>query len=138
MLLIIMKFLMTNPSKATLKSILAGLNRNQSVACIVETMLCLLKVSLNFDNKKIRPDLLAHLREPVSFGQHGFEARLLSIKLLRKYLTEPGEPRDDATIASLQAFYKEAKNAELKKNTKDLLKDLGEEIFDFDDEEDDL
>ncbi|MBQ9816191.1 MAG: hypothetical protein IJM59_01810 [Proteobacteria bacterium] len=134
----IMKFLMTNPSKATLKSILAGLNRNQSVACIVETMLCLLKVSLNFDNKKIRPDLLAHLREPVSFGQHGFEARLLSIKLLRKYLTEPGEPRDDATIASLQAFYKEAKNAELKKNTKDLLKDLGEEIFDFDDEEDDF
>lgn len=133
----VMKFLALGPNPETLKQILAGLDRNQTVACIAETMNCLLTIKCEFDNKKIRSLLMSHVREPISFGQHGFMTRLLGLKLLRKYMMED-ESRDAETISALQAFYKDGKNAELRQKTKNLLKDLGEEIFDFDDEDDDF
>ena len=45
---------------------------------------------------------------------------------------------DTQTLQSLQAFHKTCKNAELRQKTKTLLKDLGEEIFDLEDDEDDF
>lgn len=133
----IKKFLRLGPNKETLKSILHGLDRTQTVACIDETLQSLLQIDFEFDNRQIRKALIEHASHPVSFGQHGFMVRLFSLKLLRKYMLEDSE-RDAESVSLLQAFYKEAKNAELKQFTKTLLKDLGEEIFDFDDEEDDF
>ena len=133
----IIKFLAIGPSKATFKGILSGLDRDKSVACISETLNALIRTKYKFDDKKIRPDLIRHIREPLSYGHYGFMTRLLSLKLLQIYLAQD-EERDQETISQLQAFYKECKNTDLKTLTKTILKDMGEEIFDFDDEDDDF
>lgn len=131
------KFLALSPNEQTLAGILKGLDRTQSVACISETMQCLLRTKFTYNNQPIRPLLLSHLTSPVSFGQFGLMTRIFAIRLLRKYLLAD-ETSDRETIAALQAFHKDGKNAELRLMAKELLKDLGEEIFDFDDEEDDF
>lgn len=133
----IMKLLTSDPSAATISGVLHGLDRSQSVACIAETMMCLYRSRVKFDNKPIRAELIRHLREPVSFGQHGFQTRLFAIKLLGKFLSADETP-DRTTISALQAFYKDCKHAELKQDVKKVLKDLGEELFDLDDEDDDF
>lgn len=133
----IMKFLSMEPGAQTLAGILHGLDRSQSVACVAETMMCLYRSRLKFDDMPVRPILLAHIREPLSFGQHGFQARLFAIKLLSKFLRADETP-DRATISALQAFYKESKHAELKFEVKNVLKKLGEDLFDLDDEDDDF
>ena len=131
------KFLALNPNEHTIGEIVKGLDRNQSIACIFETMLCLLRTKFSFDNHPLRPLLLSHLTSPVSFGQFGLMTRLYALRLLRKYLLADETP-DRETITALQAFHKDGKNAELRLMAKELLRDLGEEIFDFDDEEDDF
>ncbi|GEM_PF-2873373 len=133
----IIKFLAIGPSEATFKGILAGIERDKSVACISETLNALMRTKHQFNDKAIRPDLIRLIREPLSYGHYGFMTRLLSLKLLQLYLTRD-EERDQETISQLQAFYKECKNSDLKTLTKTILKDMGEEIFDFDDEEDDF
>lgn len=125
------------PSKDAVDDFLCGIDRSQSVACIAETLGILSKKKLDFDNRKIRPALVGLLRDPVSFGQHGFMTRWLSLKLLGRYLLADKEP-DRATISEIQAFQKEGKNAELRNLAKETLRALGEEIFDLEDEEDDF
>ena len=81
------------------------------------------------------------VREPISFGHYGFLTRLYALKVLERYLRynkTHNVPRDGELIQSLQAFYKEAQNSELKEFAKKLLKNQGEEIYDFEDEEDDF
>ncbi|MBQ9395966.1 MAG: hypothetical protein IJU23_10715 [Proteobacteria bacterium] len=131
------KFLALNPNKQTIDEILKGLDRTQSVACISETLQCLLRTKFAYDNHPVRPLLISLLTDPVSFGQFGLMTRLFALRLLRKYLLADETP-DRETIAALQAFHKDGKNAELRLMAKELLRDLGEEIFDLDDEEDDF
>ena len=133
----IMKFLTMEPSTQTISGVLHGLDRSQSVACIAETMMCLYRSKLKFHDKTIRPILIEHIQNPVSFGQHGFQARLFAIKLLGKFLSLDETP-DRSTISALQAFYKTCKHAELKLDVKKVLKNLGEELFDLDNEDDDF
>lgn len=130
-------FLNHDPSPQTIQGLLKGIDRSQSVACIAETLCCLFSHKLPFDNHTIRPALLSLIHDPISFGQHGFMTRLFSLNLLRKYLLADTTP-DTQTLQSLQAFHKTCKNAELRQKTKTLLKDLGEEIFDLEDDEDDF
>ena len=79
------------------------------------------------------------LKDPVSFGQYGLVARLRAIALLQKFLVADGEQhRDRETIAALQGVYKSSKNSDIRYRIKELLKAIGEEVFDFDDEEDDF
>lgn len=125
------------PSQKTRDNLLKGMERQQPVACIAETLDLLLKLRIEFDNRPIRTKLLALLQDPVSFGHYGLMARLRSVALLHKYLKDD-ETRDKSTIAALQAFYKVCKNADIRHRIKEMMKDLDEEIFDFEDEDDDF
>lgn len=133
----VMMFLKMNPNAQTLSGILQGLGREQSAACIAETMMCLYQSKLKFDNRSIRSILLQHLNDPVSVGQHGFQSRLFAIKLLGRFLREDETP-DKSTISALQAFYKDSRHTELKMTVKNLLQKLGEDLFDLNSEDDDF
>lgn len=129
------RLLRLKPSEETFKRVLGGLERDRSVACIYETLALLLKTGYIFDNMPLRPILIDLVVNPVSKGQFGLMTRIMSLRLLRRYMTEQSDPE---SVASLQKIYKENKNAEIRQLAKDLLKDLGEEIFDLDDEFDDF
>ena len=128
-----------DPSQRAIDSMCAGIEREKTVACIAETLELLLKYSDLCDNRKLRPTLMSLLKDPVSFGQYGLVARLRAIALLQKFLVADGEQhRDRETIAALQGVYKSSKNSDIRYRIKELLKAIGEEVFDFDDEEDDF
>lgn len=128
-----------DPSPKTADNLCAGIRRDQTVACIAETIDLLAKFNLPSDNRKLRPVLVSLLKDPVSFGQYGLVARLRAIALLQKYLKADDDPGGDReTISALQALCKSSKNSEIRNRIKELLKSVGEEIFDFDDEDDDF
>ena len=138
---LVIKIMHTNPSAETIETVLHGLDRTQSVTCISETEYVLLQCQPTLSTPQLRATLMNLAREPISFGHYGFLVRLYALKVIDKYFIydrSQHAPRDPETIQSLQAFYKEAQNAELKNFAKKVLKNQGEEIFDFDDEEDDF
>ncbi len=138
---IIIKFLHENPTKETLDNILKGLDRTQSVTCISETEFVLMQSTPALGNPRIYAILMGLVREPISFGHYGFLTRLYALKLIERYLRynkSHNIPRDPALIQSLQAVFKEDKNLELREFAKKLLKNQGEEIYDYENEEDDF
>ncbi len=132
----IIKFLHDSPSQETLDGIFKGLDRTQSVACISETEFALMQSTPSLGSPKLRAILMNLVKEPISFGHYGFLTRLYALKLIQKYLRFFNTERDPSLIQSLQAFYKEEKNVELRDFAKKILKNQGEEIYDFEDEDD--
>lgn len=129
------RLLRQKPSEETFKRVLGGLSRERSVACIYETLSVLLKTGYIFDNMPLRPVLIDLIEKPVSKGQFGLMTRILSMRLLRRYMLDQSDPE---TVSALQRIYKENHNFEIRELAKDLLRAVGEEIFDLDDEFDDF
>lgn len=128
-----------DPTPRAIECMCAGINREKTVSCIAETLDLLLRFGNLCDNRKLRPNLLSLLKSPVSFGQYGLVARLRTIALLQKFLVGDGEEnRDGETISALQSLYRTSKNSDIRYRIKELLRAVGEEVFDFDDEEDDF
>lgn len=129
------RLLRHNPTDETFRHVLGGLDRERSVQCIFETLSVLLKTGYIFDNLPLRPVLVALVEEPVSKGQFGLMTRILSLRLLRRYMRDQADPD---SVAALQRIYKENRNIEIRELAKDILQDAGEELFDLDDEFDDF
>lgn len=129
------RLLRHNPTDETFRHVLSGLDRERSVQCIFETLSLLLKTGYIFDNLPLRPVLVALVENPVSKGQFGLMTRILSLRLLRRYMRDQVDPD---TVAALQRIYKENRNIEIRELAKDILREAGEELFDLDDEFDDF
>lgn len=119
-------------------NLIHGIDRSQSVACIVESLGLLRKnIALGVDSPSLRKQLLELIEQPVSFGQFGQITRERSIDLLKSLMSKDASP-DRETITQIQQYQKECKNSYLRSKLVLLLKSLGEEIFDFEDEDDDF
>ena len=135
----ILKLIRNNPSNETMKGILAGLNRDQSVECVCETIFCLLRARCLCDTPKLRDTLISLVKDPVSYGHYGLISRVNSLKLLKIWI-EKDEPRnkDRKTVDKLVNLYQSLQNAELKTMIRELLRFMEEEdaISDSEDEYD--
>lgn len=135
----IIQYILNHQGNAhVLDNLIHGIDRSQSVACIVESLGLLRKnAALGVDSPSLRKQLLELIENPVSFGQFGQITRERSIDLLKSLMSKDTSP-DRQTITKIQQYQKECKNSYLRSKLVLLLKSLGEEVFDFDDEEDDF
>jgi len=132
---LVTRLLNLHPSQETFQALFTCLDEDKSPGCIAQTLQLLDTIPSKPDLRSIRRRVQSLIDNPPSQNEYGVMIRRHGLSVLGRILPSLDKDTQEA-IEFLKDFYKKTTRFDLKDLAASILRRAGEEVFDFDDEDD--